>query len=79
MANATSAGNGNIGKEDRLDNTDKFDPIRGHDCIWCMACVSVCPTQAIKVDQSNLVFHEKAAGTFNESLSKDSAPPPHAH
>ena len=34
--------------------TDKADPIREHDCIWCMACVSVCPPQAIKVDQSNL-------------------------
>jgi ferredoxin len=34
--------------------------IREHDCIWCMACVSVCPTGAIKVDQSNFEFHEKA-------------------
>ncbi len=31
------------------------------------------------VDQSNLEFHEKAAGTFNEQLSKGSTPPPHAH
>jgi hypothetical protein len=44
-----------------------------------MAYVSVCPTQPIKVDQSNLEFHEKASGTFNEALSKGSAPPPHAH
>ena len=35
--------------------------------------------QAIKVDQSNLEYHEKSAGTFNEELSKGSAPPPHAH
>ena len=79
MTNATSAGTGSTVKEERKDYTDKSDPIREHDCIWCMACVSVCPTQAIKVDQSNLEFHEKAAGTFNEALSKGSAPPPHAH
>jgi hypothetical protein len=42
--------------------------------------VSVSPHQAIKVDQANLEFHEKAAGTFNEELAKSSAPPPpHAH
>jgi NAD-dependent dihydropyrimidine dehydrogenase PreA subunit len=79
MTNATSAGTGSTVKEERKDYTDKADPIREHDCIWCMACVSVCPTQAIKVDQSNLEFHEKASGTFNEALSKGSAPPPHAH
>jgi len=44
-----------------------------------MACVSVCPPQAIKVDQANLEHHERAAGTFNEALAKGSAPPPHAH
>jgi ferredoxin len=44
-----------------------------------MACVSVCPPQAIKVDQANLEPHEKAGGTFNEELAKGSAPPPHAH
>jgi hypothetical protein len=37
------------------------------------------PPQAIKVDQSNLEYHEKAAGTFNEELARGSAPPPHAH
>ena len=35
-----------------------------HDCIWCMACVSVCPPQAIKVDQSNLEHHDKAAASL---------------
>jgi NAD-dependent dihydropyrimidine dehydrogenase PreA subunit len=79
MANATSAGTGSAVKEERKDYTDKADPIREHDCIWCMACVSVCPPQAIKVDQSNLEFHEKSAGTFNEALAKSGAPPPHAH
>jgi ferredoxin len=80
MANATTEGTGeNSMKDVRKDYTDKSDPIREHDCIWCMACVSVCPPQAIKVDQSNLEYHEKAAGTFNEELARGSAPPPHAH
>ena len=72
-------GTGSSVKEERKDYTDKADPIREHDCIWCMACVSVCPPQAVKVDQAPLEYHEKAAGTFNEALSKGSAPPPHAH
>jgi NAD-dependent dihydropyrimidine dehydrogenase PreA subunit len=72
-------GTGETVKDHRKDYTDKAQPIREHDCIWCMACVSVCPPQAIKVDQSNLEFHEKAAGTFNEALSKSAQAPPHAH
>ncbi len=72
-------GTGSSVKDERKDYTDKADPIREHDCIWCMACVSVCPPQAVKVDQSALEYHEKASGTFNENLSKSSAPPPHAH
>ena len=80
MTNATSDGKGQDHERDgRVDYTDKSDPIREHDCIWCMACVSVCPPQAIKVDQSNLEYHEKSAGTFSEELAKGSAPPPHAH
>jgi NAD-dependent dihydropyrimidine dehydrogenase PreA subunit len=80
MQNATSEGTGENGLRDgRKDYTDKSDPIREHDCIWCMACVSVCPPQAIKVDQANLEFHEKAAGTFNEDLAKSGSLPPHAH
>jgi len=62
--NETFAGTGSSVKDDRKDLTDKADPIREHDCIWCMACVSVCPPQAIKVDQSNVEAHEKAAKTF---------------
>ena len=50
-------------KDERKDHTDKADPIREHDCIWCMACVSVCPPQAIKVDQSNVEAHENASMT----------------
>ena len=60
------AGTGSSVKEERKDYTDKADPVREHDCIWCMACVSVCPPQAIKVDQSNLEHHEKAAGTYKK-------------
>jgi len=73
------AGTGETVKDHRKDFSDKAQVIREHDCIWCMACVSVCPPQAIKVDQANLEFHEKAAGTFNEALSKSAQPPPHAH
>ena len=52
VINHEFAGEGSSVKEERKDYTDKADPIREHDCIWCMACVSVCPPQAIKVDQS---------------------------
>ena len=60
----TSAGTGSTTKEERKDYTDKADPIREHDCIWCMACVSVCPPQAVKVDQSSLEYHEKNRGNI---------------
>ena len=56
----TFQGTGKDIKDERKDLTDKADPIREHDCIWCMACVSVCPPQAIKVDQSNVEKHESA-------------------
>jgi NAD-dependent dihydropyrimidine dehydrogenase PreA subunit len=57
----TFDGTGSDVKDERKDLTDKADPIREHDCIWCMACVSVCPPQAIIVDQSNLEAHQNAA------------------
>ena len=60
----TFEGTGSDVKDERRDLTDKADPIREHDCIWCMACVSVCPPQAIKVDQSNVEKHESAAKSF---------------
>ena len=60
----TFAGTGSDVKDDRKDLTDKADPIREHDCIWCMACVSVCPPQAIKVDQANVEKHEGAANSM---------------
>ena len=61
VVSQTFAGTGSDNKDERKDLTDKADPIREHDCIWCMACVSVCPPQAIKVDQSNVEKHESAA------------------
>jgi NAD-dependent dihydropyrimidine dehydrogenase PreA subunit len=64
--NETFDGTGETEKENRKDFSDKADPIREHDCIWCMACVSVCPPQAVLVDQSNQEWHEKAAGTFKK-------------
>ncbi len=60
----TFEGTGSDVKDERKDQTDKADPIREHDCIWCMACVSVCPPQAIKVDQANVEAHETAAKTL---------------
>lgn len=57
----TFDGSGSTEKDQRKDYSDKADPIREHDCIWCMACVSVCPPQAIKVDQSNQEHHDKGA------------------
>lgn len=75
--NETFAGTGSSVKEERKDFTDKADPIREHDCIWCMACVSVCPPLAVKVDQSNLEYHEKAAGTYQKLCSGQANP--HAH
>jgi len=68
-----------VSKNKNTNRGFKSDPIREHDCIWCMAWVSVCPPQAIKVDQASLEYHEKADGIFNEEISKGSAPPPHAH
>ncbi|MBX8634496.1 MAG: ferredoxin family protein [Candidatus Thermoplasmatota archaeon] len=31
--------------------TDKCDPVREKDCVYCMACVPVCPTNAIKITE----------------------------
>ncbi len=62
--NETFEGTGSDVKEERKDFSDKADPIREHDCIWCMACVSVCPPQAIIVNQSNLEAHQNAAKTL---------------
>jgi hypothetical protein len=46
-----------------------------------MACVSVCPPQAVLVDQANMEPHEKAAGTFvkMESGSENLVQKTHTH
>ena len=49
---------GNSGQEDRLDYTDKSDPVRETDCIYCMACITSCPSQAIKVDEALVEVHK---------------------
>ena len=72
----TFAGTGLTEADERLDYTDKSDPIREHDCTDCMACVEACPQNAIKVDQSNLEYHEKAAGTF---VKMEGGGGPHSH
>ncbi len=65
MANATSQGTGEGSFRDgRKDYTDKSDPIREHNCIWCMACVTVCPPQAIKVEETSLKVHDEMPKTF---------------
>jgi NAD-dependent dihydropyrimidine dehydrogenase PreA subunit len=65
MVNATSEGTGEDSNRDgRKDFTDKSDPIREKSCIWCMACVTVCPTGAIKVEEENQKFHEEALINF---------------
>ena len=74
--NETFVGTGSTVKEERFDFTDKADPIREHDCIWCMACVSVCPPLAVLVDQGNQEWHEKAEGSYQKLGS--GAANPHA-
>jgi NAD-dependent dihydropyrimidine dehydrogenase PreA subunit len=56
---------GETGRNDRKDYTDKASPVKEADCIWCMACVEVCPTKAIKVDQANMDIHEKEIARFS--------------
>ena len=46
------------------------------DCTNCLACVEACPEKAIVVEQGNLEFHEKAAGTF---VKMEGGTNPHAH
>ena len=57
---------GSDDKDNRLDYTDKSEPISEHECIWCMACVTVCPTKAIKIEHSKREFRQRASETFSE-------------
>jgi NAD-dependent dihydropyrimidine dehydrogenase PreA subunit len=72
--NETFDGTGKTEKEERFDLSDNADPIREHDCIWCMACVSVCPPLAVLVDQGNQEWHEKAEGSFKKMESGSANP-----
>ena len=63
--------------DERLDYTDKSQPIREHDCTVCMACQEICPEGAILIESANQEWHEKAAGTY--VLMKSSGNNPHAH
>ncbi|MGI0083098.1 MAG: 4Fe-4S dicluster domain-containing protein [Nitrosopumilaceae archaeon] len=56
---------GKLLRRDKLDYTDKANPVKEADCIWCMACVDVCPTKAIKVDQANLEVHKREIARLN--------------
>jgi NAD-dependent dihydropyrimidine dehydrogenase PreA subunit len=53
-------GQAGTGKDKQLDpssdefkqfRSDKCDPVRENDCIFCMACETSCPTQCIKITQ----------------------------
>ncbi len=48
----TFEGTGLTEQDERLDYTDKSDPIREHDCTNCLACVEACPENAIIVEQA---------------------------
>ncbi len=73
----TFEGTGNTEQDERLDYTDKSQPIREHDCTVCMACQEICPEGAIRIESSNQEWHEKAAGTYVKMES--GSVNPHAH
>ncbi len=41
----------------KRDFTEKADPIREADCIFCMVCVDECPTNAILIDKNLVNVH----------------------
>ncbi len=73
----TFAGTGKTEPNERLDYTDKSQPIREHDCTNCLACQEICPSHAIVIEQSYLEHHDKADGTFVKMES--GSVNPHAH
>ena len=73
----TFEGTGNTEQDERLDYSDKSQPIREHDCTQCMACQEACPEKAILIEPSYQSYHEKAAGTY---VKMDTGSVnPHAH
>src|SRR5437879_5438840 len=57
---------GKSGKDERAGYADKSDPVREADCIFCMACVTVCPTTAIKIDQSLVAVAKQQPASAQE-------------
>ena len=74
---ATFEGTGLTEASEKLDASDKSQPIREHDCTICMACQEVCPTGAIRIEAANLEWHEKADGTYVVMPSGGGGP--HSH
>ena len=74
---ATFEGTGLTEQDERLDYSDKSQPIREHDCTQCMACQEACPEKAILIEPSYLEYHEKADGTYVKM--EGSSENPHAH
>ncbi len=60
------------GTEEKLDLTDKAAPVRESDCIWCMACVTVCPTEAVRVDEALVSVAESAESSLDAAESSES-------
>ena len=75
--NATFDGTGLTEATERLDASDKSQPIREHDCTICMACQEICPQGAIRIEAGNQEWHEKADGTYVKMPSSGGGP--HAH
>ena len=74
---STFEGTGLTEMDERLDYTDKSQPIRDHDCTVCMTCQEICPEGVILIEWSNQEWHEKAAGTY--VVTKSTSVNPHAH
>ena len=62
--------------DERLDYTNKSQPIREHDCKVCMAYQEICPEGVIFIELANQEWHEKAAGTY--VIVKSTSVKPHA-
>jgi len=73
---ATFEGTGLTESTERLDASDKSQPIREHDCTICMACQEVCPTGAIRIEAANAEWHDKADGTY---VKMEGGGGPHSH
>jgi len=70
----TFEGTGLTEADERLDYSDKSQPIREHDCTICMACQEACPEGAILIEASNLEWHEKADGSYVKMPSSGGGP-----